>query len=87
MIEMIRQGLKEDGYTVSISKLCQWFGIPRRTVYYKPTKATPKVNPALAEPIKAMIEESPSFGYRTVAYLLGMIRTRCSVSSSSRAGR
>src|SRR5690606_253171 len=72
MIETIRQGLKEDGYTVSISKLCQWFGIPRRTVYYKPTKAAPKVKPELAERIKAMIEESPSFGYRTVAYLLGM---------------
>src|SRR3546814_13809752 len=27
--------------------------------------------PQFAEPIKAMIEESPSFGYRTVAYLLG----------------
>ncbi|RII83235.1 hypothetical protein CJO09_06415 [Neopusillimonas maritima] len=42
------------------------------TAYYKPTKAAPKVKPELAEPIKAMIEESPSFGYRTVAYLLGM---------------
>lgn len=72
MIETIRQGLKEDGYTVSISQLCQWFGIPRRTVYYKPTKAAPKVRPELAAPIKAMIEESLSFGYRTVAYLLGM---------------
>ncbi len=72
MIETIRQGLKEDGFTVSISKLCKWFGIPRRTVYYKPVKAAPKINPALAEPIKAMIEESPSFGYRTVAHLLGM---------------
>jgi len=72
MIETIRQGLKEDGFTVSISKLCQWFGIARRTVYYKPTKAAPRVKPELAEPIKAMIEQSPSFGYRTVAYLLGM---------------
>jgi len=71
MIETIRQGLKADGYTVSIAKLCQWFGIPRRTVYYKPVKAAPKINPQFAEPIKAMIEESPSFGYRTVAHLLG----------------
>ena len=31
MIETIRQGLKEDGFIVSISKLCQWFDIPRRT--------------------------------------------------------
>jgi putative transposase len=51
MIETIRQGLKEEGITVSMSKLCQWFDIPRRTVYYKPTKAAPKVDPKLVEPI------------------------------------
>ena len=33
MIEGLQQGLKEDGFTVSISKLCQWFNVPRRTVY------------------------------------------------------
>ncbi|MCK9247330.1 MAG: hypothetical protein M0P11_10330 [Anaerolineaceae bacterium] len=44
MIETIRQGLKEDGFTVSISKLWQWFGIPRRTVHYKSTKAAVFVN-------------------------------------------
>ena len=42
----------------------------RRTVYYKPTRTEAKVDPAYAEPIKAMIEEEPSFGYRTVASLL-----------------
>ena len=70
MIETIRQGLKEDGFDVSISKLCKWFEIPRRTVYYHPTKAEPKVQEHLLTPIKAMIEENPSFGYRTVAHLL-----------------
>ena len=70
MIETIRQGLKADGIDVSMSKLCQWFEVPRRTVYYQPTKAAPKVDAKLAEPIKAMIEENPSFGYRTVAHLL-----------------
>ena len=72
MISSIRQGLKDDGFEVSISKLCRWFGVPRRTVYYRPTKAQPKVRPELAEPIKQLIEEEPSFGYRTVAGLLGM---------------
>ena len=33
MIETIRQGLKDDGYTVSISQLCRWIDIPRCTVY------------------------------------------------------
>lgn len=40
-------------------------------VCYKTVKVPPKVDPRFVEPIKAMIEESPSFGYRTVAHLLG----------------
>lgn len=70
MIETIRQGLKADGIHVSVNQLCRWFGVPRRTVYYRPTRAAPKVDARLAEPIKALIEENPSFGYRTVAHLL-----------------
>jgi putative transposase len=70
MIETIRQGLKQDGFDVSISKLCRWFDIQRRTVYYKPTKAPAKLQERLVQPIKEMIEQNPSFGYRTVAYLL-----------------
>ena len=72
MIDTIRQGLKDDGFEVSISKLCAWFGVARRSLYYKPTKAPPAINEALAAPIKAMIEKDPSFGYRTVAGLLSM---------------
>lgn len=64
--------MADDGYQVSISQLCRWFGVPRRTVYYRPRRSSPKVNSALAERIKALIEEEPSFGYRTVAGLLGM---------------
>ncbi len=71
MIETIRQGLQAEGITVSMAKLCGWFGVPRRTVYYKSVKSTPKVDAKFTEPIKSMIEESPSFGYRTVAHLLG----------------
>lgn len=71
MIDGIRQGLKDDGFEVPLTKLCRWFGVARRSVYYKPSRATPKVNPAFVEPIKALIEEEPSFGYRTVAHLLG----------------
>ena len=71
MILKLHQGLKEDGLQSSISQLCAWFGVARRSVYYRPTQAAPRVNPAFAEPIKKMIEEQPSFGYRTVAWLLG----------------
>lgn len=59
LIASVRQGLKQDGFEVSVSQLCRWFELPRRTVYYKPTKTAPKVKPELAEPIKALIEEEP----------------------------
>lgn len=72
MIEMIRQGLLEDGVDISISKICRYLGIPRRTLYYRPVKSTPRVRPELEGPIKTLIEQQPSFGYRTVAGLLGM---------------
>lgn len=67
-----QQGLREDGFEVSMLKLCRWFGVARRTVYCRPTKAPPAVKAALAEHIKALIGGESSFGYRTVAGLLGM---------------
>jgi putative transposase len=70
MILQIQRGLKEDGISVPITKLCAWFEVPRRTVYYKPVKSAPKIQERFAVPIKQMIEAEPSFGYRTVAGLL-----------------
>ena len=71
MIEAIQQGLKEDGYELSIATLCRWFGVPRRTFYYQPVKkSAPKLQARLVSPIKQLIEENPSYGYRTVAALL-----------------
>ncbi|MCP5181972.1 MAG: IS3 family transposase [Pseudomonadales bacterium] len=72
MILSVQQGLKEDGVDVSISQICRWFDVPRRTVYYWPTKAATCIREDLAAPIKALIEKEPSFGYRTVANLLSM---------------
>ncbi|MFH5775980.1 hypothetical protein ACHFJ0_17155 [Paracoccus sp. NGMCC 1.201697] len=71
MLELRARKKLADGIKVSRVRLCAWFGVPRRTVCYKPTKAAPKVDPRFAEPIKAMIEENPSFACRTVAFLLG----------------
>lgn len=72
MIPQLQQGLLEDGFRISIEKLCRWFNVPRRTVYHNATKAAPKLNQAYIISIKAMIEENPAFGYRTVAYLLNI---------------
>jgi putative transposase len=55
---MICQRLKEDGLNVSVSKICQWFAVPHRTVCYKPIKSAPKVQAGSAEPVKAMIAAS-----------------------------
>ena len=63
MIRTLHEGLLAEGISVPLAKLCAWFGVPRRTIYYKPTKAAPKVDPRFADPIKAMIEAEPSFGY------------------------
>ena len=62
MIRTLHEGLLADGIMVPLIKLCAWFGVPQRTVYY---------DPRFAIPIKAMIENEPSFGCRTVAWLLG----------------
>ncbi len=59
MILELQQTLKDDGVMVSLVKLCDWFAVPRRTVYYKPTKGEPKVQEHFVKPIKAMIEENP----------------------------
>ena len=72
MILTVQQGLAAEGCRIPLAKLCRWFDVPRRTVYHRPIKRAPKVQARFSEPIKALIEESPSFGYRTVAHLLGM---------------
>jgi len=71
MTATVKQGLEEDGIKVPMTKLYRWFEVSRRTVYYQPTKAAPKVQEHFEAPISAMIEQEPSFGYRTVASLLG----------------
>jgi len=72
MITSVQQELAAEGIKVSMSQLCNWFEVPRRTMYYKSIKSPPKVQECLEKPIKAMIEADPSFGYRTVAGLLKM---------------
>ena len=71
MIATVLQGLEAEGVKVPMTKLCRWFEVPRRTMYYQSTKAQAKVQERFETPIKAIIEQEPSFGYRTVANLLG----------------
>ncbi len=62
--------MNDDGVEFSMSQLCRWFEVPIRTVYYKPTKAAPKVQERFERSIKDMVDQDPSYGYRTVAGLL-----------------
>ena len=55
---------------VSRSVSCADGSICPVTMYYKATRRTPLVQERFSQPIKQMIEENPSFGYRTVAHLL-----------------
>jgi len=71
LIRTLHEGLLADGDLVPITKLCAWFGVPRRTVYYKQTTSPPKLDDKFVLAIKALSEEEPSFGYRSVAWLLG----------------
>lgn len=42
----VQRGMKDKGVTVPLTKLCRWYGVARRTTYYKPTTGTAKVNPS-----------------------------------------
>ena len=46
-------GTERRRFEVSIARLCAWFGIARRTVYYRARRSPPKVQNRFAEPIKA----------------------------------
>jgi putative transposase len=62
VILAVQQGLAAEGCRVPLAKLCRWFEVPRRTLSYRPVKSAQKVRARLSEPLKPLIEESPSFG-------------------------
>ncbi len=68
----VQSEMAADGQSVSITKLCRWFGISRRTFYYKPVARTPKLDPIKVEKVKEKMEEFPNYGYRRLALLLDM---------------
>ncbi|BEU74035.1 MULTISPECIES: hypothetical protein [Ralstonia solanacearum species complex] len=70
IIETIRQELRADGITASISKLCRWFEGSRRTVSCRSVKAQPKVQARFAEPIKLQKPSMPLRWSRSTGLLL-----------------
>ena len=56
---------------VSLVKLCQWLGLPRRTLYYRPKPRRRVINTDLAARVKLALERFPTYGYRRLACVLG----------------
>ena len=63
--------LKQEGHAVSMSQLCRWFGMPRRTVYYRPASRAVVQNPVLKAQVFEALNQFPTYGYRRLAVVLG----------------
>ncbi len=56
--------------TTGLNQFSRRFGVLHRTLYYKPTRSAPKVNPMLT---KKVSRDNPSaFVRRTIGFLLGL---------------
>ena len=63
--------MKEEGKSVSISKLCRWFSVPRSTFYYKSMVRKPKaVDTELEKNIWEIIQAEPSWGLRLITAVI-----------------
>jgi len=67
----VQSEMAEKGYTVGITQLCRWFGIPRRTFYYRPKTREKTLDPFRVVKVKEAMERFPTYGYRRLALLTG----------------
>lgn len=74
MIAAVRQGLKDEGVTIPLNRLCEWFGCRGgRCITVSPLPEEIPRSPGMLCPAdhKALIEREPTYGYHIVAHLLG----------------
>jgi putative transposase len=71
LIDQAMAEMATQGDVVTVVQACRWAGVSRRSYYYRPTKAKPRVNEHLAARVKRVNTDLPYAGYRTVAWLLG----------------
>lgn len=62
--------MAEEGKSVSISKLCMWFNVPRASFYYEPTRSVTTMDESLTKRIWRIIQEFPSYGLRRIHAVL-----------------
>jgi putative transposase len=57
-----------------MKRLCNWFGIARSSIYYKPSiskrQVSKALDPVLVEKVRSIIEANPTYGVRRVTALL-----------------
>jgi putative transposase len=64
--------MMSEGKTVSISKLCGWFGVPRSSFYHRPVGRKRKrvpLDPRLVEAVRSAIKADPDFGVRRLTVM------------------
>lgn len=76
-MKTVRSTLLTSGKNPSITKLCEWFDLPRSTAYYEPRDPkAPVIDEQLASQIKALHEAEPFLGVRgtwsRLRYVLGI---------------
>lgn len=71
LVKSLQAELAQEGHAVSLVKLCQWLGLSRRSVYYRPKPRRRVINAALAARVKLALERFPTYGYRRLACVLG----------------
>ena len=63
----VQSEMASEGHRVSITKLCRWLGISRRTFYYKPKAKEPRIDEKKLHRIKETIEAFPTYVSRRIA--------------------
>ncbi len=67
----LQASLLQEGHAVSLSKLCRWLGVPRRSMYYMAKSRPCRLNGDLVARVKLTMERFPTYGYRRLACVLG----------------
>lgn len=65
--------MNDEGNAVSISQICRWYAVPRSTFYYEPKVIKgreTKLDKALVEMIRTIIDENPGYGVRRITAIL-----------------
>ncbi len=71
----IKAELESEGIRISTRKLCEWLEVPRSSLYREPKERRRyKLNESLVKEIRAIIDQKPHTGVRTIHWNLNRDR-------------